>query len=93
MSPGPPWWAAIERENWPEGLEEDIRPLWHEEHGDRGIELVCIGQELDHLAAKAELERGLLLACLLLSWVPLRVPLLPRPLSHGDPALTPSGAY
>ena len=46
ISPGPSWWAALPREEWPEGLEEDIRPLWHEQHGDRSSELVCIGQEL-----------------------------------------------
>ena len=46
LSPGPAWWAALPRDEWPEGLEEDIRPLWHEQHGDRSSELVCIGQEL-----------------------------------------------
>jgi G3E family GTPase len=60
LSPGPPWWDALPRELWPEGLEEDIRPLWHEEHGDRQSELVCIGQELQHAEAAATLE-----ACLL----------------------------
>ena len=60
LAAGPPWFAALARESWPEGLEEDIKPLWHEEHGDRQTELVCIGQELDHAAAEAALE-----ACLL----------------------------
>ena len=60
LSPGPPWWAALPREEWPEGLADDIRPLWHEQHGDRQSELVCIGQELRHAEASAALE-----ACLL----------------------------
>jgi G3E family GTPase len=60
LAPGPPWWDALARDLWPEGLEEDIKPLWDEEHGDRQSELVCIGQELDHEAAKAALD-----ACLL----------------------------
>ena len=60
LSPGPPWWDAIAREMWPEGLEDDIKPLWHEEHGDRQTELVCIGQELDHAAVEKALR-----ACLL----------------------------
>lgn len=60
MSPGPPWWAAMDRDLWPEGLEEDIRPLWHEEHGDRQTELVCIGQDLEHEAVKEALDRCLL---------------------------------
>ena len=60
LSPGGPWWAALERESWPDGLEEDMRQLWDEEYGDRGIELVCIGQELDHAAAEAELDGCLL---------------------------------
>ena len=53
LSPGAPWWDAMAREDWPEGLEEDIRPLWHDVYGDRQTELVCIGQELscDEVAA------------------------------------------
>ena len=60
VSPGPPWWAVLDRDTWPEGLEDDIRPLWDEEYGDRQTELVCIGQELDHAAAEAELNKCLL---------------------------------
>ena len=60
LAPGTPWWDAMERDLWPEGLEEDIRPLWHETHGDRQTELVCIGQELDHAAVEKALR-----ACLL----------------------------
>mmetsp|Transcript_25469 Transcript_25469/g.81475 ORF Transcript_25469/g.81475 Transcript_25469/m.81475 type:complete len:584 (-) Transcript_25469:207-1958(-) len=60
LTPGPPWWAALPREEWPEGLQEDIGPLWDEAHGDRQSEMVCIGQELDHAAAKAELDKCLL---------------------------------
>jgi G3E family GTPase len=60
LVPGPPWWAATARGEWPEGLKEEIQELWHEEHGDRQTELVCIGSELDHAAVEAELE-----ACLL----------------------------
>ena len=60
LTPGPPWWAALPREEWPEGLQEDIGPLWDEAHGDRQSEMVCIGQDLDHAAAKAELDKCLL---------------------------------
>ena len=60
MTPGPPWWAAMDRDVWPEGLEEDLRPLWQKEHGDRQTELVCIGQDLEHEAVKEELDRCLL---------------------------------
>jgi G3E family GTPase len=60
LDPGPPWWDAIPRELWPETLEEDIKPLWHEEHGDRQTELVVIGRHLDHRAAEAAIH-----ACLL----------------------------
>ena len=48
------------REHWPEGLDESIKEIWHEVHGDRRTSLVCIGQELDHTAATAALD-----ACLL----------------------------
>lgn len=58
--PGPPWWAAIPREEWPEGLSEDIKPLWQEPHGDRQIEIVCIGQAMDKVAVEEALR-----ACLL----------------------------
>ena len=62
LSPGPPWWAALPADEWPEGLAEDLKgsTLWDGEHGDRQSELVCIGQQLDHAAAAAALE-----ACLL----------------------------
>ena len=60
LDPGPPWWDAIPRELWPETLEDDIKPLWHEEHGDRQTELVVIGRHLDHRAAEAAIH-----ACLL----------------------------
>lgn len=61
LTPGPPWWAAMDRELWPDGLEECIRPLWDETHGDRQTELVCIGQELEHAEVKAELDKCLLM--------------------------------
>ena len=40
LAPGPPWWGAMPRDEWPEGLEEAIEPLWDAEHGDRQVELV-----------------------------------------------------
>ena len=79
VSPGPPWWAFMPKEHWPEGLEESIKEIWHEVHGDRRTSLVCIGQELDHVAATAALD-----ACLLTdeemaagekAWVALEDPL------------------
>ena len=73
MSPGPPWVAAIPREQWPKELVQEIEQdllaaeqdptgyhTWDTVHGDRRTELVCIGRELDSEAAKAQLE-----ACLL----------------------------
>ena len=37
LSPGPPWWAALPADEWPEGLAEDLKgsTLWDGEHGDR----------------------------------------------------------
>jgi G3E family GTPase len=55
-----PWWATIPREEWPAGIKDEILELWHEEHGDRQIELVCIGQTLDKVAAEAALRECLL---------------------------------
>ena len=78
LAPGPPWWASTPKEEWPAALKAEIDELWHAEHGDRQVELVCIGQGLDHAAAQAELE-----ACLLTeaemaagpeSWLALRDP-------------------
>jgi len=60
VAPGPPWWAATAVEERPAGLKEEIDALWHEEYGDRQIELVCIGRELDQAAVEEALE-----ACLL----------------------------
>uniref|UniRef100_A0A7S0LQQ3 Uncharacterized protein n=1 Tax=Coccolithus braarudii TaxID=221442 RepID=A0A7S0LQQ3_9EUKA len=39
VDPGDPWWAVIPRSEWPHGLAEEIKPLWHETHGDRQSEL------------------------------------------------------
>ena len=35
LQPGPPWWESVPRAEWPEGLEEELKPLWDAEHGDR----------------------------------------------------------
>jgi len=78
VEPGPPWWVAVARRQWPLGLEEDIKEIWHEEHGDRRTELVCIGRELDHAAAKAALDACVLtegdMACGRESWAALSDP-------------------
>ncbi|KAJ1634675.1 cobalamin synthesis protein cobW C-terminal domain-containing protein, partial [Pavlovales sp. CCMP2436] len=60
MEPGPPWWDAIDREAWPEGLAEDLKPLWREPHGDRQSEVVVIGVLMDRAAVEARLRRTLL---------------------------------
>ena len=52
VTPGPVWLATVKGAE----VEED----WDPQHGDRKIEMVCIGQDLDHEAARAELERCLL---------------------------------
>jgi len=57
--PGNPWWAAIDKCDWPEGLEAAIAPLWREPHGDRQQELVIIGQSLDKEAIWATLDNVL----------------------------------
>jgi G3E family GTPase/ADP-ribose pyrophosphatase YjhB (NUDIX family) len=60
LLPGTPWWAGIEREHWPEGLEQAIGPLWYEPYGDRQQEIVVIGQSLDKNAVTRELDKCLL---------------------------------
>lgn len=60
LTPGPPWWANIDREAWPAGLSDAIAPLWHEPYGDRQNELVVIGRNMD-----ADKIKSLLIACLL----------------------------
>jgi G3E family GTPase/ADP-ribose pyrophosphatase YjhB (NUDIX family) len=68
LLPGNPWWAEIDKSHWPENLERDIAPLWHEPYGDRQQELVIIGQSLDKeaitqalnecLVSESEMELG-----------------------------------
>ena len=41
LTPGPPWWAGIPKEDWPEGLMNDLKPLWDEQHGDRQQVRIC----------------------------------------------------
>ena len=74
MSRGAPWWAAVARRLWPEGLAEEMTSAllhaedptdghtWDAEYGDRRTELVCIGRELDGEAARDQLEACLLTA-------------------------------
>lgn len=61
FSQAQPWWAAMERDLWPEGLEEDLKSggLWQEPYGDRCQELVVIGRH-DRADIEARLD-----ACLL----------------------------
>ena len=47
LSSGSPWWANLDRDDWPEGLSDAIMPLWDEKHGDRQTELVIIGRHMD----------------------------------------------
>jgi G3E family GTPase len=60
LLPGNPWWAEIDKSDWPEQLERNIAPLWHEPYGDRQQELVIIGQSLNADAVTRSLD-----ACLL----------------------------
>eukprot|EP00659_Diplonema_papillatum_P019251 gene19251-29650_t len=59
---GQPWWAASPKEEWPTGVDEELRKgdLWQEPWGDRQQELVVIGYLLDRAAIESILD-----ACLL----------------------------
>jgi hypothetical protein len=54
--PGSPWWAKLDRDEWPEGLSDAITPLWDETHGDRQTEVVVIGRHMDHERVEAVLR-------------------------------------
>ena len=56
LSAGPPWWATLPRDQWPEELQAESDLIEQSEYGDRCTELVCIGRELDAEAARAQLE-------------------------------------
>ena len=62
MNPAGLWWAAVPPEHWghPEGQRPDQQPNWHPHFGDRGQQLVFIGQEMDEATMRAGLD-----ACLL----------------------------
>ena len=60
LLPGNPWWAEIDKEHWPENLENAIAPLWHEPYGDRQQEIVIIGQSLDQKSITLALNECLL---------------------------------
>lgn len=62
LTPGGHWLADTPQDEWdlsPEEQEESLN-AWDKEVGDRGQELVLIGQRLDHDAMKAALEGCLL---------------------------------
>lgn len=62
VSPAGMWWAAMPREHWghPEGMRPDQQEGWDPRFGDRGQQLVFIGQDLDEADLRARLD-----ACLL----------------------------
>ncbi len=62
VNPAGMWWAAVPRSRWghPEGQRPDQQPNWHPRFGDRGQQLVFIGQQMDETAMRARLD-----ACLL----------------------------
>ncbi|CAJ1372791.1 unnamed protein product [Effrenium voratum] len=57
---GQPWWAALEKDLWPDGLWEDLKPLWTDPHGDRAQEIVFIGRFQDPSTIEALLDLCLL---------------------------------
>ena len=59
LGAGNPWWAVIDKSEWPENLEQAIAPLWKEPYGDRQQELVIIGQGLDKEAITRALDECL----------------------------------
>ncbi len=54
------WWASVAADQWPEDYLQDIREQWQEPYGDCRQELVFIGQNLDAVQIRRELD-----ACLL----------------------------
>ena len=62
---GSHWWAVVERDMWPEGLEEAIAPLWREPHGDRQVELRARGAGLAGDAEARDAVDAALRACVL----------------------------
>jgi len=62
VSPMGMWWAAVPRERWvqPAGERPDQQPDWDERFGDRGQQLVFIGQRMDEAELRRQLD-----ACLL----------------------------
>ncbi len=62
VNPAGTWWAAVPREHWdhPEGERPDQQPGWHPRFGDRGQEIVFIGQQMDEPTMRARLDECLL---------------------------------
>ena len=62
VSPSGMWWAAVPREHWghPDGERPDQKPDWDPLFGDRGQQLVFIGQGLDEPTLRKRLDDCLL---------------------------------
>lgn len=56
------WWVAIPDQHWPkeEAALQELRKVWDLEFGDRRIELAFIGEQIDRVRLKRQLD-----ACLL----------------------------
>jgi G3E family GTPase len=62
LNPGGRWLADTPRTDWglPPEIEEEVDRAWDSQVGDRGQEIVFIGQDLDHSAMKSALDKCLL---------------------------------
>ncbi len=62
VGPGGPWTDALPEPERSERLEEhpELEEHWHDRWGDRSIQLVVIGAEMDHESLRAALEDCLL---------------------------------
>lgn len=60
FSPGRPWWATVDKSDWPPGAHAAILRDWDEQWGDRRQELVVIGVRMDAAQVDSALR-----ACLL----------------------------
>ena len=44
---GPPWYAAVSESQWPAGFEDRIKRTFNGQYGDRGQEIIIIGQNMN----------------------------------------------
>ena len=59
FSPAGEWWVEVPKDEWPEGIKEDLKSIWQDDIGDKRQEFVIIGKDMNKDVVKKALDNCL----------------------------------